>query len=110
MKRQVKWGGYVTLRSLSEKSATSGATRAVRFRVAALIHGAVLGSGANGGFAMNKAMEDADMPGEIDFSQSMPNPYVGRISRRDVVGDNQAPGLIERMGVECTDGDAVDVH
>lgn len=31
---------------------------------------------------MNEEMRAAEMPAEIDFSESVPNPYVGRTRRR----------------------------
>lgn len=36
---------------------------------------------------MSNVEEDGDMPEEIDFSQSAPNPYVGRIRKCEVAGD-----------------------
>ena len=55
---------------------------------------------------MSSAVEDADMPEEIDFSQSMPNPYAGRIRKREVAGDNQTLGRSGRVDAECPGGNA----
>lgn len=32
--------------------------------------------------AMSKDIEDMEMPPEVDFSESVPNPYVGRVRKR----------------------------
>ena len=34
---------------------------------------------------MSRAYEDIDMPEEIDFSESVKNPYVGRVRRRATI-------------------------
>lgn len=40
---------------------------------------------------MSSAKEIAEMPAEVDFSNSMPNPYIGRLRRRitmNIDGEN----------------------
>ena len=38
--------------------------------------------GSIGGAEMSRAYEDIDMPEEIDFSEAVKNPYVGKVRRR----------------------------
>ncbi len=35
-----------------------------------------------GAIAMSKIYSDKEMPSEVDFSNSLPNPYVGKVRKR----------------------------